>query len=75
MKWDVGAYSRLLQAFALEEEQYPLVFMTAEDSSLYTKDSKSLLQDRPVGQHFPSEPSWVSKPDHWLWLDSLLTIS
>jgi hypothetical protein len=42
MKWGVGAYSRLLQVSALEEGQYPLLSKTAEDSYLYTKDSKSL---------------------------------
>jgi hypothetical protein len=68
MKWDVGAYSRLLQAFALEEGQYTLISKTAENSYLHTKDSKSILQDRPVDQHFPSEPSWVSHLDHWPWL-------
>jgi hypothetical protein len=42
MKWGVGAYSRLLQAFALEEGQYTLISKTAEHIYLYTKDSKSL---------------------------------
>jgi hypothetical protein len=47
-------YSRLLQVSALEEGQYPLLSTTVEDtgSSPYTKDSKSLLQDRPVDQRF-----------------------
>jgi hypothetical protein len=57
MKCGVGAYSRLLQVSALEEGQYPLLSKTAENSYLYTKDSNSLLQDRPVDQHFLQNPA------------------